>query len=81
MKYLIIPLLFLTLLSVFSCQEKVDIETEKQAIINVLYEEGAKFAANDTEGVYALHIQDDLATRFSEALRRSRLLSRFRGWR
>ena len=48
-----------------SCQEKIDVETEKAAIIEVLNAEGSTFAANDLEGVFALHVQDELSTRYS----------------
>jgi hypothetical protein len=47
-----------------ACQEQVDIEKEKEAIVKVLYEEGKAFAANDIEGVFALHVQDELSTRY-----------------
>lgn len=52
-------------LSCYSCQEKIDVETEKAAIIEVLNAEGSTFAANDLEGLFALHVQDELATRFT----------------
>jgi hypothetical protein len=57
---IIIALLFL---SCYSCQEKIDVEKEKAAIIEVLNDEGSAFAANDLERVFALHVQDELATR------------------
>jgi hypothetical protein len=47
----------------YSCQEKIDVEKEKAAIIEVLNDEGSAFAANDLERVFALHVQDELATR------------------
>jgi hypothetical protein len=59
-KFLLIGLIFL---SGYSCQKKVDVEKEKAAIIEVLNAEGKLFAANDLEGVFALHVQDELATR------------------
>lgn len=48
-----------------SCQEKIDVEKEKAAIIEVINAEGSTFAANDLEGVFALHLQDELSTRYS----------------
>ena len=54
----------LFLLVSYSCQKKIDIEKEKTAIIKVLNREGSTFTANDLEGLFALHIQDELATRF-----------------
>ena len=52
-----------SLLACYSCQEKIDVEKEKAAIIEVLNDEGSAFAANDLERVFALHVQDELATR------------------
>lgn len=57
---IIIALLFL---SCYSCQKKVDVDKEKAAVIAVLNAEGSTFAANDLEGLFALHIQDSTATR------------------
>ena len=54
----------LCLLACYSCQEKIDVEKEKAAIIKVINDEGSTFAANDLEGLFALHVQDELATRF-----------------
>jgi hypothetical protein len=59
-QFLLIGLIFL---SGYSCQKKVDVEKEKAAIIEVLNAEGNLFAANDLEGVFALHVQDEMATR------------------
>ena len=52
-----------SLLVCYSCQEKIDVEKEKAAIIEVLNAEGSAFAANDLERIFALHVQDELATR------------------
>jgi hypothetical protein len=59
-QFLFIALIFLLC---YSCQEKIDVEKEKAAIIEVLNAEGSAFAANDLERVFALHVQDELATR------------------
>ena len=48
-----------------SCQEKIDIEKEKEAIIKALYEEVEAFAAFDMESLSALHIQDESDTRLA----------------
>ena len=48
-----------------SCQQKIDPEEEKQKILQVLLNEGAKFASYDIEGVSALHIQDETALRLA----------------
>ena len=58
-------LLAIILLTGTSCQEKIDIEKEKEAIIKVLYEEGETFAAFDMESLSALHVQDESDTRLA----------------
>lgn len=45
-------------------QEKIDVEKEKEAIIEVLHEEGVTFAASDMESLSALHVQDESDTRY-----------------
>jgi ketosteroid isomerase-like protein len=68
--FLISAILFLLC---YSCQEKVDVEKEKAAIIEVLNAEGSCFAANDLECILALHVQDELSTRMQGA-------TIFKGW-
>lgn len=63
MKKSVFVFITLLLMAGYSCQEKTDIEKEKAAIIKVLNDEGKTFTANDLEGVFALHIQDQQATR------------------
>ena len=63
--YLWTSLIALVFLAGTSCQEKIDIEKEKEAIIKVLYEEGETFAAFDMESLSTLHIRDESATRLS----------------
>ena len=63
-KYLFVLIAF-SFLAGASCQEKIDIEKEKEAIIKVLYEEGERFNAFDLEGITALHITDESATRYN----------------
>ena len=48
-----------------SCQEKIDIEKEKEAIIKILNEEGKTFAGSDMESLSALHVQDESDTRLA----------------
>ena len=48
-----------------SCQEKIDIEKEKDAVIKVLYEETKAFAVNDMESLSALHVKDVSDTRLA----------------
>ncbi len=46
-----------------SCQEKIDIEKEKEAIMAVIQEAGDAAAAMDMERLFAVHVQDSLDTR------------------
>jgi len=46
-----------------SCQQAVNVEKEKEAILAVLEEESAAMLENDTERVFDLHVQDELETR------------------
>jgi len=46
-----------------SCQQVINVEKEKEAIMAVLEEESAAALAQDKERVFALHVQDDLETR------------------
>jgi len=66
MKKFQIVLIGFVFLSFYSCQEKIDVEKEKAAIIEVLNAEGSTFIANDLEGIFALHVQDELSTRFDD---------------
>lgn len=49
----------------FACQEQVNIEKEKEAIIKVLKEEVKTFADYDMDKLSALHVQDSLDTRLA----------------
>ena len=46
-----------------SCQQVINVEKEKEAILAVLEEESAAMLAMDKERVFALHVQDNLETR------------------
>lgn len=46
-----------------SCQQAVDIEKEKEAILAVLKEEGEAALSKDKEAMFALHVQDEFETR------------------
>jgi len=46
------------------CQDNLEEEQEKKAIIKTLYEEGTRFSAFDMEGISALHITDESAARY-----------------
>ena len=65
MKNIMWTLLAIILLTGTSCQEKIDIEKEKEAIIKVLHESENSFAALDMENLSALHIQDESDTRLA----------------
>jgi len=57
MKKYIWVLFAIIILAGTSCQETIDIEKEKNAIIAVIQEEGDAFAANDLDRISAIHIQ------------------------
>jgi len=63
MKKNLLTLFALILLAGTSCQEKIDIEEEKKAIMAVIQEEGDAAAAMDIERLFAIHVQDSLDTR------------------
>jgi hypothetical protein len=46
-------------------KEEIDVAKEEEAIIKVLYEEGATFAAFDMESLSDLHVQDESDTRLA----------------
>jgi len=46
-----------------SCQQTVNVEKEKEAILAVLEEEGAALLAKDKDRLFALHVKDELETR------------------
>lgn len=63
MKTLIPIILLFTVLFFQYCQQKVNVEKEKEAILQVLLNEGKKFTDYDLEAIAALHIQDETALR------------------
>lgn len=63
MKKNLFTLFALVLLAGTSCQEKIDIEKEKEAIMAVIQEEGDAAAVFDLERLTAVHVQDSLDTR------------------
>ena len=69
MKKIIFSILALLLIiGSFSCQEKIDIENEKEAIMAVLQESGDAMVAWDMERLFAIHVQDSLDTRLTYPL-------------
>ncbi len=63
MKKTLLTLFAIILLAGTACQEKIDIEKEKEAIMAVIQEEGDAAAAMDMERLLAVHVQDNLDTR------------------
>lgn len=63
MKKYLLPLIVFAFLTGISCQQKIDIEKEKEAIMAVIQEEGDAAAAMDMERLLAVHVQDSLDTR------------------
>jgi|WetSurSiteA1Bulk_404760.scaffolds.fasta_scaffold23930_2 hypothetical protein len=61
--FVVLALIFLTCIS---CKEKIDIEKEKEAVLKVLHEEGDAYAINDLKRVFAVHLQDNTATRLEQ---------------
>ena len=63
MRKYIWPLFAIILLAGTSCQQKVNIEKEKEAIMAVLREEGAATVAKDKERVFDVHVRDSTESR------------------
>ncbi len=65
MKKYLFFLFAIILLAGTSCQEKIDIEKEKAAIIAVIEEETEAFFDNDINRLGALHVQDETNIRLT----------------
>lgn len=63
MKTQLISLITLVILAGTSCQQKIDVEKEKAAIIAVIEEETDAFYNRDFERLAATHVQDETNTR------------------
>ena len=63
MKKYLLSLIVLVFLAGTGCQEKIDIEKEKEAIMAVLQEQGVASATMDMERLFAVYVQDSLDTR------------------
>lgn len=63
MKILTGTILAILLIVGSSCQQTVDIEKEKEAVLAVLHAESEAALAKDTERAFAQHMQDDMETR------------------
>lgn len=60
-----------------SCKEKIDITKDKEAILNLLQEEGDAFAVNDMKRISAIYIQDSTQTRLGQGTTSFRI---YKGW-
>jgi hypothetical protein len=58
-------------------KEKVDVTKEKEAILNVLKEEGDAFAVNDLKRIAAVHMEDNTATRLEQGSDSYKI---YKGW-
>ena len=58
MRRYFLPLFALAMLVATSCQPKVNVEKEKEAILAVILEEADAFESMDKDRVFATHIQD-----------------------
>ena len=65
MKKYVFTLFAIILLGGTSCQEKIDIEKEKAAIIAVIEEETKAFFDSDIDRLGALHVQDETNIRLT----------------
>ncbi|MFC2124334.1 hypothetical protein ACFLU5_05950 [Bacteroidota bacterium] len=65
MEKYIFPLIVLVFPAVTSCQNKIDIEKEKAAIIAVIEEETEAFFDNDIDRLSATHVQDETNIRLA----------------
>jgi len=65
MKKYLIPLIVLVFLTGTSCEEKIDIEQEKKAIISVIKEETNAFLSRDFERLAANYVQDETNIRLA----------------
>ncbi len=77
MKKYLFPLIILVFLAGTACQEKVDIEKEKEAIMAVIQEEADAVIAMDMDRLFAVHVQDSLDTRLQT---RANDYSLYAGW-
>ncbi len=65
MKKYVLTLFAIILLAITSCQEKIDIEKEKEAIIAVIEEETDAFFDSDIDRLGATHVQDETNIRLT----------------
>ena len=71
------PLFAIILIAGTSCQQKVNIEKEKEAILAVFQEQADAIKAGDVERALAVHVQDSLETRLELGIYGYRT---YKGW-
>ena len=77
MRKYIWPLFAIIFLAGTSCQQKIDIEKEKETILAVFQEEIDAIRAGDIERALAIHVQDNMETRVELGIYGYRI---FKGW-
>ena len=65
MRYTILFLLVLTAMAFTSCEQPIDYEKERDAIIAVINLETDAYLERDSEAVYSTHVQDSLNMRLT----------------
>lgn len=63
MKIFAATILSILLIAGSSCEQTVNVEKEKEAILAVLEEESAAILAKDKDRLFALHVRDEMETR------------------
>jgi len=58
-----IPVILIALLAMVSCQNKIDVDKEVEAILNVIQAEGNAHATHDLNGLKNAYIHDSLTVR------------------
>lgn len=77
MRISFLPLLVIVMIIGTSCQPKVNVEKEKEAIMAVIHEEAAGAIAQDKDRAFATHMQDSEETRLELGVYGYRI---FQGW-
>ena len=87
MKKIQIPVILIALLAMVSCQNKIEVDEEVEAILSVIQAEGNAHATHDLEGLQNAYIHDSLTVRVHTRKRNYSILegwdqvnSLFEGW-
>jgi hypothetical protein len=73
--HLLLPVIFIMASS--ACQKKVDVETEKEAIRALIYNESQAYLQKDTAKLFSFYIHDDSQTRITM---RCDTIQLYQGW-